>query len=90
MLNIRWLQDCLIFNMEIPILVRQHLYIDTPPGDLMEPMLSSHLKMKQFKDSGIPKPQNIMKQPLPGSYAQRTLDNLMKCRVCSTFLGDYV
>ena len=31
MLRIRRLQDCLIFNMGIPIPVRRHLCIDTPP-----------------------------------------------------------
>ena len=32
MLKIRRSPDRLIFNMEMPILVRQHLYIDTAPG----------------------------------------------------------
>ena len=31
MLKIRWLRDCLIFNMGIPILVRQHFYIEMAP-----------------------------------------------------------
>ena len=31
MLKIRRSQDRLIFNMGIPILVRQHLYIETAP-----------------------------------------------------------
>ena len=31
MLKIRQLQDCLIFNMGIPILVKQHLYIEMAP-----------------------------------------------------------
>ena len=33
MLKIRRSWDRIIFNMGIPILVRQHLYIETPPGD---------------------------------------------------------
>ena len=32
MLKIRWSRDRLIFNMGIPILVRQHLYIETSHG----------------------------------------------------------
>ena len=32
MLKIRWSQDHLIFNMEIAILVRRHIYIKTPPS----------------------------------------------------------
>ena len=32
MLKIRWSRDRLIFNMGIPILVRRHLYIETPPA----------------------------------------------------------
>ena len=31
MLKIRRSRDCLIFNMGIPILLRRHLYIETPP-----------------------------------------------------------
>ena len=31
MLKIRWPQDRLILNMGIPVLVRQHLYIETVP-----------------------------------------------------------
>ena len=34
MLKIRRSRDRLIFNMGIPILVRQHLYIETPPRSL--------------------------------------------------------
>ena len=29
--KIRWSQDCLMFNMGIPILVRRHLYFETSP-----------------------------------------------------------
>ena len=34
MLKIRRSQDRLIFNIGIPILVRQYIYIETPPGSL--------------------------------------------------------
>ena len=34
MLKIRRSRDRLIFNMAFPILVRRHLYIETPPGHL--------------------------------------------------------
>ena len=34
MLKIRRSRDRLIFNMGIPLLVRQHIYIDTPPASL--------------------------------------------------------
>ena len=41
MLKIRQLQDCLILNMGIPILLRQHLYIETAP--LLSTLLSQQL-----------------------------------------------
>ena len=31
MLNIRRSRDCLIFNMRITVLVRRHIYVETPP-----------------------------------------------------------
>ena len=37
MLKIRRLRDRLIFNMGIPILVRWHLYIETPPDNGLVP-----------------------------------------------------
>ena len=36
MLKIRRSRDSLIFNMGIPILVRQHLHIETAPGSSSE------------------------------------------------------
>ena len=39
MLKIRWWQDCLTFNMGIPILVRWHLYIETAPRFTVFPVL---------------------------------------------------
>ena len=48
MLKIRRSRDRLIFNMGIPILVRRHLYIETPPGAVFHLWLWTSQPMRKI------------------------------------------
>ena len=60
MLKIRWSRDCLIVNMGIPVLVRQHLYIETVPRILFQ--YKDHLSRYRefpYKDKMVVRPSYL-------------------------------
>ena len=84
MLKIKRSQDRLIFNIEIPILARQHLYIwDAPLGIIIKPIMHDHVaNLLQIRHSFQPLSQcevtHLCRLQLPGQRQHHNLQDKVR------------